>query len=72
MASWDNFLKDPNDIIDENLEKYDKWIFSFIRDSYQSRDEFYKFKSFTRVIGDIDTELDYEIVSEVLNFYKNR
>jgi hypothetical protein len=70
IASWDNFLKDPYEIIDEKLEKFDEWIFSFILDSYQSRDEFYKFKSFTRVIGDIDTELDYEIVSEVRDTYK--
>jgi hypothetical protein len=70
IASWDNFLKDPYEIIDEKLEKFDEWIFSFILDSYQSRDEFYKFKSFTRVIGDIDTELDYEIVNEVRDTYK--
>jgi len=70
ITSWDNFLKDPYEIIDGNLEKFDEWIFSFILDSYQSRDEFYKFKSFTRVIGDIDTELDYEIINEVRATYK--
>jgi hypothetical protein len=69
IASWDNFIKDPYEIIEEKLEKFDEWIFSFILDSYQSRDEFYKFKSFTRIIGDIDTELDYEIVNEVRDTY---
>ena len=70
ISSWNRFLKEPYKIIDEKLDKFDEWIFSFILDSYQSRDEFLKFKSFTQVIGDIDTELDYEIVKEVRNFYK--
>jgi len=70
ISSWDSFLKDPYEIIDEKLDKFDEWIFSFMLDSYKSRDEFFKFKSFTRVIGDIDTELDYEIINEVRDFYK--
>lgn len=70
ITSWDTFLKDPYEIIEEKLEKFDEWIFSFIYDSFQTRDEFLKFKSFTRVIGDIDTELDYEIVNEVRDKYK--
>lgn len=70
ITSWDNFLKEPYEVIDEKLEKFDEWIYSFILDSYQSRDEFYNFKSFTRVIGDIDTELDYTLVNEVRDTYK--
>jgi hypothetical protein len=70
IASWENFIKDPNEIIGDKLDKFDDWIFSFILDSYQSRDEFLKFSAFTRLIGDIDTELDYEIVNEVRKKYK--
>lgn len=68
-TSWDNFLKDPNEIIEEKLEKFDDWIFSLIKD-YETRDEFFKFKAFSRIIGDLDTDLDYEIVKEVRNEYK--
>jgi len=70
ITSWDSFLKDPYEVIDEKLEKFDEWIYSFILDSYQSRDEFYKFKPFTRIIGDIDTELDYPLINEVRDTYK--
>jgi hypothetical protein len=70
ITAWDSFLKDPYEVIDEKLEKFDEWIYSFILDSYQIRDEFYKFKPFTRIIGDIDTELDYPLINEVRDAYK--
>jgi hypothetical protein len=69
-TSWDNFIKDPYEVIDEKLSEFDEWIYSFIFDSYQIRDEFFKFKPFTRLIGDIDTEMDREIIKEVGDKYR--
>ena len=69
-TSWDNFIKDPYEVIDEKLSEFDEWIYSFILDSYQIRDEFFKFKPFTRLIGDIDTEMDREIIKEVSDEYR--
>jgi len=68
--SWLDFINEPTEIIEENLEIFDSWIYSFIIEGYQSRDEFLKFKPLARILGDIDTELDYEIINEVREFYK--
>jgi hypothetical protein len=69
IESWEELIDNPAEIIESNLEQYDEWIFSLI-DSYQSRDEFFNFKSLSRIIGDLDTDLDYEIIKEVRDEYK--
>lgn len=69
--SWSKFIDNPHENIDEHLDKYYDWIASIIFNDYLVREEFFKFKSFSRIIGDIDTELDYPVVTEARELYKN-
>lgn len=69
--SWLRFTDNPDENIAEHIDKYYDWIASIIFDDYLVREEFFKFKSFSRIIGDIDTELDYPVVNEVRKLYKN-
>ena len=68
--SWGSFIDNPYEKVDEHLDKYYDWIESILIDDYLTCDEFYKFKNFSRAIGDIDTEIDVEIVNEVRQLYK--
>ena len=69
--SWDSFIDNPYEKVDEHLDKYYNWIESILIDDYLTCDEFYKFKNFSRAIGDIDTEIDVEVVKEVRKLYKD-
>jgi len=69
IDSWEEFIDSPAGIVKSNLEKYDDWIFSLI-ENYEARDELFNFKAFSRIIGDIDTDLEYTVIKEVRDEYK--
>lgn len=67
--SWNEFIDYPNDFINPKVHKFDKLIRSFLND-YDTREEFLCFKSFARIIGDLDTEIENEIIPSLRSFYK--
>lgn len=69
IDSWEQFIDRPSEIAESNLGKFDDWIYSLI-ENYEVRDEFFNFKAFSRIIGDLDTDLEYEIIKEVRDTYK--
>jgi hypothetical protein len=70
LTSWQGFIDNPYDNIDEHFEKYYPWISSIISHDYLIRDEFFKFQSLSRIVGDLDTVLDYEDVNDARKLYK--
>jgi hypothetical protein len=69
IDSWEQFIEFPAEIVESNMGKFDDWIYSLI-ENYEARDEFFNFKAFSRIIGDLDTDLEFEIIKEVRDAYK--
>jgi len=67
--SWEGFIDDPAKTIELQLDDFDAWI-NLLFEKYDIRDEFFNFKALSRIVGNLDTDLDYEIIKEVRDEYK--
>jgi len=69
INSWETFIENSTDIIDQKIDKLAESITPLLED-YELREEFFDYKAFSRIIGDLDTELEHEIVKEIRGDYE--
>jgi hypothetical protein len=70
IDSWDDLLDDSKDAISSNTNKYKNLVSSILKRK-EIRDEFFKFKGYSKVVGDADTEVFHEDIQEARKLYKD-
>lgn len=70
MTSWEEFIDNPGEKIDANFRKFDEWIKCTLTESYETRDEFLKSPTISRMVGNIDNEIFTNDAKKTRKLYK--
>jgi len=69
IESWEDFFDNPKKNIGSDIKSFKNLVESIL-DEKNLRERFFQTKKYSRMVGDIDTEIDHEDIEEVRDLYK--